>query len=292
VTGGDSGASSRVDANDIPLPGFVADDGSLAWKCPECGEIRRILQDWCLSCGTVRDPMLEPWARLAVKLEQYTAPAVDPTRPNEIVHHSPAYDRFIRSMTFTTEAWQDGEGYDLEALREMEGWERPQILEVLRDREATWREIEVFAAVDHPAARAALDQALQHRLSITTRLAAAEALHEQGRLETPIDQLLAGEIRRLDTVSNGCTRALLLAERHPSDAVQQALLWASYNRSECSMHCAALLCFLRGVAKEPFDWNLRPLFLRLGPNNSILERKAAFDELSALVKMELDTSWQ
>jgi hypothetical protein len=287
----DPNAGSRVDANAIPSPGFVADDGSLAWRCPQCGEVRTILQHFCWNCGHLRDPILEPWAKLTVKLQQYTAPAVDPTRPGERVAHTAAYDRFIRSMTFTYEQWLDGESYDLDALREMEEWERPQILEILRDREVTWREIEVFAAVEHPIARAAIDAALEHRLSVGTRLAAAEALHAQGRLAQPIDERLAREIRQLDTVHNGCTRALLMAEKHPTGAVQQALLYASYNRTECSLHCAALLCYLRGVAKAPFDWELRPLFLRLGPNNSMLERQAAFDELCALVRLELDTSW-
>ena len=54
-------------------------------------------------------------------------------------------------------------------------------------------------------------------------------------------------------------------------------------------HCAALLCYLAGAGKDPFDWSLRPLFLRLGPHESQVDRKAAFDELCALVGMSLDT---
>ena len=81
-----------------------------------------------------------------------------------------------------------------------------------------------------------------------------------------------------------------MAEDHPTPAVKQALLWASWNRTECAPHCAGVVCYLAGVAREPFDWSLRPLFLRLGPHNSYFERKAAFDELCKLVAMELDTS--
>jgi hypothetical protein len=46
-----------------------------------------------------------------------------------------------------------------------------------------------------------------------------------------------------------------------------------------------VLCFLTGVASEAFDWNLRPLFLRLGPDEPEADRAAAFSELCTLVKM-------
>ena len=47
----------------------------------------------------------------------------------------------------------------------------------------------------------------------------------------------------------GLARAMRLAERHPSDTVKRALLWASYNATECAPHCAALLLTLAGSGK-------------------------------------------
>lgn len=67
--------------------------------------------------------------------------------------------------------------------------------------------------------------------------------------------------------------------------MKQALLRASGQKSEIAMHCAALLCFLCGKAKEVFDWDLRPLFLRLAPENEESDRKAAFSEVCLLVGM-------
>jgi hypothetical protein len=48
---------------------------------------------------------------------------------------------------------------------------------------------------------------------------------------------------------------------------------------------AGVLCYLTGAGKEPFDWDLRPLFLRLEPEEPETDRETAFGELRALVKM-------
>lgn len=204
---------------------------------------------------------------------------------------SDAYQRFIDSMEMNYEKWHDGVGYDLDALAQMTPQERQSIVGTLTAGSVEWRHVEALAmlAKESPAALEALIKAQQDHLNIDTRLAAAEALHELGQLDE-IDTFLARQIRSLSSISNGCTRALLMAEEFPTDRVKQALLWASWNRTECSIHCAALLCYLVGVAKEQFDWDLRPLFLRLGEHESYFEREKAFDELCKLVKMELDTS--
>jgi len=208
----------------------------------------------------------------------------------------PAYDRFVDSMVMDYDKWHDGIGYDLAALREMSPDDRASVSQTLRIREQTWRELEALAVLAEldagPAQPSQSRQAIEASLKddkADTRLAAAELLRQQGRMKD-FDQFLAREIRNLNRIEQGLTRALLLAEQYPSETVKQALLYASWNRTECATHCAALLCYLAGVATSPFDWSLRPLFLRLGPNNSYFERKAAFDELSEKVNMTLDES--
>jgi hypothetical protein len=206
-----------------------------------------------------------------------------------MIMRSTAFERFLQSMTLDYEKWHDGIGYDIDAIAQMTPAERDEICTVLSARDATWREVEALAAIDLPAARAAIEAASQDYLHIDTRLAAAEVMHERGDLKD-IENFLAKQIRALTKIQDGLTRALLMAEQHPSETVKQALLWASWNRTECAPHCAALVAYLQGVAKEPFDWNLRPLFLRLGEHESLNDRKAAFEELCVLVKMELDTT--
>jgi len=67
--------------------------------------------------------------------------------------------------------------------------------------------------------------------------------------------------------------------------VKQALLDASRKRTESAMHCAGVLCYLTGAGAEAFDWDLRPLFLRLGHEEPEADREAAFRELCELVRM-------
>jgi hypothetical protein len=199
---------------------------------------------------------------------------------------SDAYSRFVASLELDYDRSHDGDGYDLDALAHIDKSERGDAVHLLADRDVTWREIEALETIDIPPAFMAIKRVLRDSDSINTRLAAAEALDNLGKLEQPIDVVLAREVRNLDAVHDGCTRALLLAEQHPTDDVKQALLAASHGRTESAMHCAGVLCYLAGVGKEPFDWDLRPLFLRLGPDEPEADREAAFRELCTLVKME------
>lgn len=199
---------------------------------------------------------------------------------------SEPFSRFMRSLELDYERWHDGDGFDLEALAGIDESERGDVVRELARRDATWREIEALETIDIPPAFLAIKRALRDSDSIDTRLAAADALHNLGKLDEPIDAVVARELRNLTDIGDGCTRALLMAEEHPSEAVKQALLAASRTRTESAMHCAGVLCYLTGAGKEPFDWDLRPLFLRLGPDEPDADRNAAFRELCALVTME------
>lgn len=185
---------------------------------------------------------------------------------------------------------QRDDTYDLEAIAGMTLREQKQLVETLTKRgEVNWRDVQALEAIDTPEARAAIDEASKDHLSIDTRLAAAEVMYKQGRLPD-LDTFLARQIRQLSQPANGLQRALELARRNPSEKVKQALLWASYNTTECAPHCAGLLLTLMVVAKVPFDDKLKPMLQKLDLHNSYFDRKAAFDELCRLVKMELDTS--
>jgi hypothetical protein len=197
---------------------------------------------------------------------------------------SPAYQRFIESTTIDYEKWHDGEGYDLAALADLSQAERSLVRDLMVGRPIAWREIEVLEALADPRGWDAIEAAFESR-SIDTKLAAAVALERHGRLRLSIDAVVADTILRLRTIEGGSTRALLLAEQYPTDRVKEALLRASGRKNEIAMHCGALLCYLCGKAREAFDWDLRPLFLRLAPDNNVSDRKAAYRELCALVGM-------
>ena len=197
---------------------------------------------------------------------------------------SPAYHRFIKSTAIDYEKWHDGEGYDLTALDEMDPAELDRVLDQMLGRAIEWREIEVLEKLASPRAWKVIEETFEAG-AVDTRLAAAVALVRARKLAVPLDAVVAQAILQLETIEEGLTRALLLAEQYPTEAVKRALLQASGRKTEIAMHCGALLCYLCGKAKEAFDWDLRPLFLRLAPGNDETDRKAAYRELCALVEM-------
>jgi hypothetical protein len=204
-------------------------------------------------------------------------------------HPSQAYKDFMASVPPLSEQWRDGQTYDLASFKKMSDAERALVVSLITARDLTWREVVVLAEDDSPKSLTALEGATQHHLWIDTRLAAAEALDGKNRMPD-LEKFLARQIRLLDRPENGLQRALALAQNHPSETVKQALLWASYNSTECAPHCAKLLLKLTGAAKEPFDADIEEMLSKLGLHSSYFDRKAAFDRLCSVVKMQLDQS--
>jgi hypothetical protein len=198
---------------------------------------------------------------------------------------SPAYQRFVDSTVIDYEKWHDGIGFDLSALDEMGPLEHERVLDLVLGRTIEWREIEVLEKLASPRAWKAIEETFGSGGDIDTRLAAAVALERGGKLGIPLDQVVAAAILAIRRIEEGLTRALLLAEQYPTERIKRALLQASGMKTEVALHCGALLCYLCGKATEAFDWNLRPLFLRLAPGNDEADRNAAHRELCALVEM-------
>ena len=198
---------------------------------------------------------------------------------------SSPFRRFLDSTALDYDKWHDGIGYDLAVLDELGPGERDQVLHLMLSRTIEWREIEVLEKLDRPTGWKAIQETFERSGSIDPRLAAAAALERAGKLAEPLDAVVAREILQLHAIEEGLTRALLLAEQYPTERVKRALLKASGRPSEAAMHCGALLCYLCGKAKEAFDWDLRPLFLRLAPGNAASDRAAAYRELCARVEM-------
>jgi hypothetical protein len=200
-----------------------------------------------------------------------------------------AYEHFIASMPGIGAQWDEGHTYDLTSFKNMSKTERRLVVGMLTGRDVTCREIAVFAEDDSPEALAALQSATQHHLSIETRLAAAEVLDKRGRMPE-MEEFLARQIRLLYRPDQGLERALTLAKKHPSETIKQALLWASWNSTDCAPHCARLLLSLTGAVSEPLGPDHELMLSKLGRHSSHFERKAAFDQLCDLVRMELNQS--
>ena len=140
----------------------------------------------------------------------------------------------------------------------------------------------------HVDKSAAAAEELRRHTSVDARVAAAEATGDSATIEAA----LAREIRRLYQPGDGLDRALRLAAAHPTEVIRQALLWASYNATECAPRCAETLMMLTNTLPAPPTPDVQSMLSRLGRHTSDVDRRAAFEDLSRRVGMTLDYSLQ
>lgn len=194
-----------------------------------------------------------------------------PKNPN----FSEAYNTFIKSMNITVDEWRDGIGFNIDALDKVTDPERDALVKILAERlqnNPDWREIESLGAIGTPAAKEAVRSALK-RGSSATRLYAAKQLAEMNESENLENVII--ETLRKTSLYEGLTQALDMAEQHPSPRIQETLIDLALNGNEDQrIHCAALALYLGGKAKEPFDWEHRPFFLRFGDEDRKVQIEA------------------
>lgn len=190
---------------------------------------------------------------------------------------SEAHTRFIASMDMDFDKWHDGTDYDLEALGELEGAERQEVEKMLLRRAGNdWRDKEALAALGSKAAVAALKSQFKDGRTLRDRVDAAAELLDLGKLDD-VAPILSDALR-VDGDFSVFSRAMDLVGWHKVIATLPALLAvAEKGPGEKAVHAAAMVCFLKGVTEEPFDWEMRPFFLRF--NEGETERRKAFAEL-------------
>jgi hypothetical protein len=173
----------------------------------------------------------------------------------------------------------------LDAVGELADDEVVQLIDLMLRDGMSGPTVDGLAQIDHPKARAAVDEASRHHLSVDVRLAAAEALHARGAL-ADLEPVLTRELRVLNRRADGLARALRLAEAHPTPAVKQSLLWASWNQTECATDCARLLLKLVGGPGAVAE--MSAVLPGLDLHTSFFQRKASFDAVCQKVGMTLE----
>lgn len=210
--------------------------------------------------------------RLAMRQPRTPLPPLLP-----IVNAGLDAQKFLASMQLTYDQWHDGEGYDLATLDKLTGKDRDAVESVLiHHQPRDWRDIEALARLNTPAAKSVVEESLRSYDPVVR----AEAMkHAGGKL--PLDERERLLIHALETADfyAGLSQAINEAcEFHPP-AVIDALLRCTLDRDGgIASHFAALLYYLHGKAKSPFDWDHRPFFLRFNTGDRA-ERMSVFLEL-------------
>lgn len=194
---------------------------------------------------------------------------------------SEALERFMASTQVDYERWHDGVGYDLDALRELAGAERDEAEQFLVGRAGSdWRDLEGLLALATPAAREAVVEQLRTG-RLEQRLWAARYLAKDRELRADVEAAVVDGLAE-GVLYGGLSVALDVATELRTPAMVEALFRAVLREEgEEAVNAAARLAFIHGKAKEEFDWELRPLFLRFGSEDRG-ERLRAFRELCAL----------
>lgn len=190
-----------------------------------------------------------------------------------------ALDRFLAAGRVDHDAWRDGTGYPLETLRELS----PAARELIPTRMAVngWREVEVLAALDTPAARSALRSAFDAAGPADTEIGLALLRCLPGLLTEDERTLVVCRAVAQARGGDGLDAALQAAQAwHPAPVMQA--LWQALQEPDAVVvvNVAALLHFLHGLADEPFDMGQRSEFLRFADDDPA-ERAAARSRLKA-----------
>jgi hypothetical protein len=194
---------------------------------------------------------------------------------------SQSYVRFIESLQITYEQWHDGIGYDIEALAGLEEDDRPAVEEVLLKHLADhpdWRDVEALQALGTTRALDAVRAAAEHPKSEVRAAALREALNAGDETGSSIEDSLVRGLQQVRSLTD-LIPLLQLAPQCPTLRVKQTLLdQARTGGADIRVHAAAMLMFLCGQAKEPFDWDLRPFFLQFKTDQAP-ELQACWEQL-------------
>jgi len=196
------------------------------------------------------------------------------------------FQQFQKSRNIGYEQWHDGVGYDLEAFAAMSPEEKESVLSELRSKATLdWRDMEVLALDENRASFDKLRDVLASG-SIDERASALRSLIDMGKLaESVCDFQLSHVLDDIDGIP-GMTIGLQLAQEHAGPMSNAALLRGARDRPGVAVNFAGMICYLAGASDDEFDWNLRPLFLKMGEGETDAVRKDGFAELCKLVGVE------
>lgn len=190
-----------------------------------------------------------------------------------------ALDRFLATGRVDHDAWRDGTGYALDSLPDLNAATRALIPGRLVVR--GWREVELLAALDTPAARAALRSAFDAASPDNPEIGLALLRCLPGLLTDDERTRVVCRAVAQARGGDGLDPALQAAQAwHPAPVMQA--LWQALLHPDAVVvvNVAALLYFLHGLADEPFDMDQRSKFLRFAHDDPA-ERAAARDRLKS-----------
>jgi len=191
--------------------------------------------------------------------------------------------RFEASMIIGFEEWHDGIGYDIDAIKTASQMERKAIEQVLINHSPRdWRDIEALAEINTISARETIKGSIKDTnpvVRVAVARFAPDLVTDNERNQSIVDALENAEI------FSGLSQVLDEVERYHPQEVKEALIRGLLNRKgDVAALFAAMLFYLFGEGKNPFDMKHRPFFLRFNTEDR-KERIKVFRELCQKLKI-------
>ena len=191
--------------------------------------------------------------------------------------------RFEASMKIGFEEWHDGIGYDIKAIELASQTEREAIEQVLINHSPRdWRDIEALAQINTNSARDIIKNAIKDPdpvVRVSVARFTPDLVTDYERTQSIVDALEKAEI------FSGLSQVLDEVERYHPMEVKEALIRGLLNRKgDVAVLFAAMLFYIFGQAKRPFDMKQRPYFLRFNTEDR-KERVDLFRDLCRKLKI-------
>jgi hypothetical protein len=195
------------------------------------------------------------------------------TDPREFTY----FQRFKKSMEMNYEKWHDGIGYDLETLKMASQQELNAIEQLLINHSPRdWRDIEALAQINTEAARETVKKAIKDPnpdVRVAVSRYAPDLITDNEHVKSVVDGLQNAEL------FGGLSQVLDEVESYHPEEVKEALIAGLLNRKgDVAVLFAAMLFYIYGKAKTPFDMAQRPFFLQFNTEDKA-ERVKVFREL-------------
>ena len=191
---------------------------------------------------------------------------------------SDAFAKFQKSIRdYGWYQYREGDGYDLEALRNITPSEAEQVIDQMEaSTSPDWVAVEVLETIGTERCIKTLEKWTRTQ-GVICRMSSLSALHKRKM----VDDINAEEIilKALSeaTIINGMTRVLAWAKKVPTTKIKKKVLWcALHGHEDIRAHCAALAHYLYGVTKEEFEMNKRSFYFQF---NDIKTVKSAYHQL-------------
>lgn len=210
---------------------------------------------------------------------------VQPTTQGSIRYE--VVERFRKSMMIDYDRWREGVGYDIGLIQSAAIDEREEIERILLYKSVDdWRDVEALIALNSLKAFEKLRNALRsenHAVVMAILENAPQLVSSEERT-----QLLVAALQSADFY-HGLTQALhQVEEYHPPEVIEALFNCLLDRESGVLAHFAGMLMYLHGKSDVPFDWALRPFYLRFNTPDRV-QREAAFRELCEAIGIDATT---